>query len=146
MYTRMVIPLDGTRRSGAVVPHAIHAAKNLGCGVMLIRVLPRTAARHNGNEERECATVDDIAPEVADAERYLKSVARRFDKTGIMTWTEVRGGDPAVEILKAAVNFDADVIAMATRSRRGLQRLVFGSVADQVLKDSEIPVLLITAG
>jgi nucleotide-binding universal stress UspA family protein len=58
---------------------------------------------------------------------------------------EVRFGNPGEEILKAASEYGSDIIAMATRSRRGVARLVFGSVADQVLRESHIPLLLITA-
>jgi nucleotide-binding universal stress UspA family protein len=54
----------------------------------------------------------------------------------------VRIGDPVTEILSAADGFGCDVITMATRARRNLGRLVFGSVADAVVKQSQVPVLL----
>ena len=145
MYTRMLVPLDGTRRSAAVIPHAIHAAKNLACGVMLVRVLPRTAADGRDTKVAQTTGFNELAPRVAEAERYLQSVSKRFEKTSIMTLTQIRCGDPAAEIRMAAVNFEADIIAMATRSRRGLEKLVFGSVAEEVLRGSEVPILLITA-
>jgi nucleotide-binding universal stress UspA family protein len=46
------------------------------------------------------------------------------------------------EILNASDDFACDIMAMATRSRRNLGRLVFGSVADAVVRDSRVPVLL----
>lgn len=145
MITWMLVTLDGTRRSAAVVPHAIDLAKSMGCGVTLVRVLPRGDDRTPEMEDRETTKHEEVAPQVQEAESYLESVEGRFTKAGIMTWTDVRSGDPAAEILKAALNCKADLVTMATRSRSGLNKLVFGSVADQVLKDCEIPVLLITA-
>ena len=56
--------------------------------------------------------------------------------------TEVRRGEAAEEILKAAREAKADVIAMTTHGRTGLGRLLFGSVAETVLRESELPVLL----
>ena len=132
MYRRMLVPLDGTRRSAAVVAHAIHAAKIMRCDVALVRFVSakdRTQAKQ----------------ETAEAEEYLDFVSRRFSRAGINVWTEVRVGDAAIEILKAARTLDIEIIAMATRGRRGLKRLMFGSVADHVLTESEIPLLLITA-
>ena len=72
-------------------------------------------------------------------------MAERFEDHGLKPEMEVRFGNPPAEILKAASEYGTDIIAMATRSRRGVARLMFGSVADQVLKESHVPVLLITA-
>jgi len=97
-------------------------------------------------QDAAAAEEGGVPPELAKVEQYLKAVEARFTKAGIMTWTDVRYGDPAKEILKAALNCKADIVAMATRSRAGLSRLVFGSVAEQVLRTCDIPVLLITSG
>ncbi len=145
MYTRMLVPLDGTRRSAMVVPHAIHAAKNLGCAVKLVHVIASGKSKTQGKGDGRATKLNEVVAQAAEVEEYLQSVSKRFDKTGIMTWTEVRSGDPVAEIKKAAREFEADLIAMATRCRPHLEKLVFGSVADQLLKQSEIPVLLVTA-
>jgi len=83
-----------------------------------------------------------VEGQVYQADEYLKTIAPRFGDHGISTSVEVRIGDPVKEILNASDEFGCDIITMATRSRRNLGRLVFGSVADAVLRDSRVPVLL----
>lgn len=53
----------------------------------------------------------------------------------------IQVGDPATEILRRAGSGDFDLIAIATSGRRGLKRLLVGSVAQRVLRESPIPVL-----
>jgi hypothetical protein len=56
--------------------------------------------------------------------------------------TDVRRGEPVAEILQGAREAEADLIAMTTHGRSGLRRLLFGSVAEAVLRQAEIPVFL----
>jgi len=78
-----------------------------------------------------------------DAAEYLDKVAHRPDLAGIPVQTEVVRGTPAMEIVRKAKAGDADLIAMSTHGRSGLGRLMFGSVADQVLREAGMPILLI---
>jgi nucleotide-binding universal stress UspA family protein len=71
---------------------------------------------------------------------YLSSVESRLEK--IPVERVVRFGDPTEEILLEAGAFDADLIAMTTAGRSGLTRTLFGSVAEQVFRRAERPVLL----
>lgn len=149
MYKRMLVPIDGSMRSEVVVPHAAATAKALGCSVRLLTVVDLT--KRNGNAKAADATSDEAASiawiesQIEQAESYLRPVAERFADHGLKAEMEVRFGTPGEEIIKAATEYGTDIIAMATRSRRGLARLVFGSVADIVLRESHVPVLLITA-
>jgi nucleotide-binding universal stress UspA family protein len=59
-----------------------------------------------------------------------------------VTW-ETRVGRPDTEILAAARSAGADLIAMSTHGRSGVRRLLFGSVAEQVLRQADVPVFLI---
>jgi nucleotide-binding universal stress UspA family protein len=77
-----------------------------------------------------------------DAEEYLTPLAVDLRRRGVRVKTEVRRGEAAEEILKSAREAKADVIAMTTHGRTGLGRMLFGSVAETVLRESELPVLL----
>lgn len=57
----------------------------------------------------------------------------------------VKQGAPAKQIVGTAREVEADAIVMATHSRRGLNRLMFGSVAEAVLHESHLPILLVRA-
>ncbi len=151
MYKKMLVPIDGSLRSEVVVRHAAETAKALGCSVRLLTVVDLTKknGQKNGsnvnNASNEAASLAWVETEIEQAEGYLRPVAERLNEQGLNPEMEVRFGNPGEEILKAASEYGSDIIAMATRSRRGVARLVFGSVADQVLRESHIPLLLITA-
>ena len=57
--------------------------------------------------------------------------------------TDARHGDPGTELVAAAQATEADLIDMTTHGRSGFSRLLFGSVAEAVLRQADIPVLMI---
>jgi len=141
MYKKMLVPIDGSLRSEVVVRHAAETAKALGCSVRLLTVVDLT--KDNGKK-----TTNNVgnAPKASDEAASLAWVESEIEQAeGLSPEMEVRFGNPGEEILKAASEYGSDIIAMATHSRRGFARLVFGSVADQVLRESHVPLLLITA-
>jgi len=87
--------------------------------------------------------VDDPVARTRDAEEYLAPIAAELRGRGIDATWEVGRGTAATAILDAGKAFGADVIAMGTHGRSGLGRLLFGSVAEQVLRHGSVPVLLI---
>jgi len=147
MYKKMLVPVDGSLRSEVVVRHAAETAKAFGCNIRLITVVDLDKGNDKApvDMKEEAASLEWIEAQIEEAENHLRPVAARFEQHGLTAEMEVRFGSPSEEILKAATEYGTDIIAMATRSRRGVARLMFGSVADQVLRESHIPVLLITA-
>ncbi len=146
MYKKMLVPVDGSLRSEVVVSHAAETAKAFGCTIRLLTVVDLD--KRNGKVTQDASDEASLAwveSQIEEAENHLRPVAERFEDHGLKPEMEVRFGNPSAEILKAAAEYGTDIIAMATRSRRGVARLMFGSVADQVLKESHVPVLLITA-
>jgi nucleotide-binding universal stress UspA family protein len=86
--------------------------------------------------------VDDPVARQRDAEEYLAPVAAELRGRGVDVRCEVHHGMAASSILAAAKTVGADVIAMSTHGRSGLGRLLFGSVAEQVLRHADVPVFL----
>ncbi|HXG01991.1 MAG TPA: universal stress protein, partial [Candidatus Binatia bacterium] len=78
----------------------------------------------------------------AEAERYLDSLAAELRDRGVRVRTVVRRGDPVTEIASAARELEVDLVAMTTHGRSGLGRLLFGSVAEAVLRSTDLPVLM----
>jgi len=148
MYKHLLVTLDGTARSEAVVPHALDIAKSMGAQLTLLRVVDAVAAEWSergavGKSQAE-STIRSLFADQAQA--YLDRVATQIDKSGVRVSAIVRQGPPARLIINAAREIDADAIAMATHSRRGINRLMFGSVAEQVLHETSLPVILVRAG
>ncbi len=141
MFKRLLVPLDGTRRSASIVPLAVQIALGFGCTVRVLDVVD-TRSGERGAIVPGGSVGKLVEGEVYQAEEYLRTIAPRFEEHNIATSVQVRVGDPVREILNEADEFGCDIIAMATRSRRNLGRLVFGSVADAVVREARIPVLL----
>jgi nucleotide-binding universal stress UspA family protein len=76
-------------------------------------------------------------------ERSLRDAARMLEEAGFQVSVAVRFGDPAAEIANAVKAGRVDLVALATHGRTGLRQLVLGSVAEQLLKILDVPVLLV---
>jgi nucleotide-binding universal stress UspA family protein len=138
MYRRALVPLDGSQVAESIVPFILEIAGPLDMQVALVRVLvPVPPIAVEG-----AVVIDDVEKLLADAEAYLAGVAGDLRAKGVRVTTMVRRGEPADEILSAARDADADLIAMTTHGRSGLSRLLFGSIAAAVLARAEIPVFL----
>ena len=79
------------------------------------------------------------------AANYLRSVAALPAFDGLKVMRTVRTGEAPQEIIASAKEINADVIAMTTHGRTGLKRLLFGSVAEAVLRIADIPVFMLRA-
>lgn len=141
MYKRAIVALDGSQVAEAIMPFILEIAGPLDLEVTLVRVtvpVPPTVV-----EGAAYVLFEDPDTAQVDAEEYLAPLAVELQHRGVRVKTEVRRGQAADEIVQAAREANADVIAMTTHGRSGLGRLLFGSVAEAVLRTSELPVLLI---
>ena len=80
-----------------------------------------------------------------EARRLVTQAIERAHDSGVTASGQVRCGVPAFEVLGYAARFGADLIVMGTHGRRGLKRFLLGSVAEVVLRESKIPVLIVRA-
>ena len=85
---------------------------------------------------------EELAARTAEARDYLTTIAAKLSERGVRVKVRVRAGMAVEEILSATQESSADLIAMTTHGRSGLRRLLFGSVAEAVLRLAETPVLL----
>ena len=140
MHKRVVVPLDGSREAETVLPFVLEIAGPLGLDVVLVRVmLPIVPQAVEGTTY---FSVDDVAGRLAEARAYLAPLAADLRGRGLRVMTEARHGDPVTEILATARETGTDMIAMTTHGRGGVRRLIFGSVAEAVLRQAEVPVLV----
>ena len=130
----ILVPLDGTRASEAVLPTARALAHGRRNRVRLLRVMPPVDATYD--DDRVVVYLDQEAATVEAAARdYLHDVEKRLD--GFPTESVVRFGDPAAEILSEAENADVALIAMAARRRSWARR----SVTARVAREAWVPVV-----
>jgi nucleotide-binding universal stress UspA family protein len=141
MYKRALVPLDGSRVAERILPFILQIAGPLDLEVVLLRVVQPMAPQ--AIEETAHFTADDVAGRLSEAREYLDSMAAGLWQRGVRVTTDARYGQPVTEIAAAARETEADLIAMTTHARSGFSRLLFGSVAEAVLRQAEIPVLMI---
>jgi nucleotide-binding universal stress UspA family protein len=144
VYRRALVPVDGSPLAEAILPLLIDIAAPLEMAVVLLRVVePRPPMAVEGTRH---VIVDDLGQLRREADAYLAPLASRLASRGVAVSCEVRVGRPAERILDAARETGADLIAMSTHGRSGLGRLLFGSVAEQVLREADVPVFLMRQG
>lgn len=146
MFKKILIPLDGSTLSESILPHVSQLAKSIGAQVVLLRVvstpIPETSYAGLYAMPVPAAPTAPERDPYAEAEGYLQRVA--FDYFPDQTVTlQVAGGPTGENILDLATDQDIDLIAMTTHGRSGLSRMVLGSVADEVVRRSHLPVLLL---
>lgn len=137
MYKRILVPLENSRTDEAIVTHVCALAKHCAGSIVLIHVADGFAARNiNSLELRE-------SEEIKKDRAYLDGVAAKISAAGYPVEAVLASGDPAKEITAAAEREKCDLIAMATHGHRGVQDLIYGSVANEVRHMSMVPVLLV---
>lgn len=140
MYKRVAVPLDGSPVAEAIIPFILEIAGPLDLEVVLLRVVPPLVPQ--AVESSRHVVFEDVERRRVDAEEYLAPLAVELRDKAVRVRIEVRRGEPAIEIVAGAREAGADLIAMTTHGRSGLGRLLFGSVAESVLRHGEFPVFL----
>lgn len=140
MYKRVLVTLDGSPLAEAILPFITEIAGPLDMEVVLLRVVhPIPPQVVEGTRH---VVLEDVEARLAEAREYLQSLAAQLAGRGVRVRTEVRHGDTITEIIGCAKTVGADLIAMTTHGRGGLGRVLFGSIAEAVLRQAEIPVFL----
>ena len=142
MYKKILVTLDGSELAERALAHAVALAKEFHSEIILLRV-PVVEAQAAVAYGMGVPYEPDLKRTQSEAESYLYSWQMRLLGNGVAVHPEVVSGVPADVILDVAEVDKADLIIMSTHGRSGLNRLVYGSVAESVLRGSRIPVLLI---
>ena len=153
MYRKVLVPLDGSKLAECVVEHVKSIAT--GCQVptvVLLRVVEPIsppsyfALRHEMDEDTTYRDAKETAE--AQAKNYLSEMTERLKAglkaEGTAVENHIAYGLPADEILNYAEQKQVDLIVMSTHGRSGISRWFSGSVSEKVVRQSLIPVLIVT--
>jgi nucleotide-binding universal stress UspA family protein len=143
MYTRMLIPLDGSKVAEQVLPYARCLAKKLGVPVEFLQVVDPESHTLLANPAQGRYVDTILADRVESGKNYLEGIARSFQGAHVNCLVE-KGKAEEVVIEKAAMDKNT-LIVMATHGRSGIQRWLLGSVADNILHAATNHVLLVRA-
>ena len=143
MYSKILVPLDGSNTSERVLPFARLLAATLNIPIELLEVVDISAATAHIAADK-ARYLDALIAEGEWASReHLTEVAARFP--GIKVNRTVDRGKAADVIIERAAADKGTLIAMATHGRSGINRWMLGSVAEKVLRGSSNPLFLVRA-
>lgn len=142
MFQRILVPLDGSRRAERAIPVAARIARAFGGSLLFVRViLPPVDWSSRSFALQPTAS----EAELAEGARYLSNVVLTYpdNLTGIKIVTEVISGVPSPSIFSQAHTEQTDLIVMCSHGETGLKRWLLGSVAQQAVRRSPVPVLVL---
>lgn len=143
MYTRILVPLDGSATAEAVLPYAEAFAAGFKTSVELMSVVDIGAMTTHLEADKVHRLDTVIATEEKNSASYLENVAKIFSR--FPTECRIVRGHPAEAILETTSNDRDTLIAMATHGRSGAKRWLLGSVAEKVLRGTTNPLFLVRA-
>jgi len=144
MYGRILVPVDGSETSMGGLNEAIKIAESQAGAICLVHIVNEFIFDYSYSPAAYAGNVIDALRERGKS--ILADTAALVRKHGLEPVTvllESIGGPAADLIVAQAAEFHADLIVMGTHGRRGFRRLTLGSDAEQVVRMSPVPVLLI---
>jgi nucleotide-binding universal stress UspA family protein len=144
MYKRILCPIDGSLTSNRGMQEAISLAKDQGAELRFVHVIDTYVPIIDGVGSLIPVDMSDILQK--NAEEVMKKAMDAAKNAGVAAdakITEVLGGRPSKEIVKHAKDWPADLIVMGTHGLRGFNRMVMGSDAENVVRTSSVPVMLV---
>lgn len=141
---RILCATDFSPASTRVYQYAIDLAARLQAEVKLIHAYQIPAyTLPDGVVEVPIEVENGIRDRLT---KQLEEFARSIDTRGVRVESKLFDGVPYVEITRAAKEMSTDLVIIGTHGRTGLAHLLLGSVAERVVRTSEVPVLTIRAG
>lgn len=145
MFTRILVPLDGSPRAEQALPLAARLARSAGGTVILTSVVSPMPV-FGAPLEIPRGMQSYIEDELAGAKDYLTRVSQAC-LAGVKTEMVTSIGKPvATELIELAPAQHADMIVMCSHGRTGIARWALGSVAQRIIRSAPVPVLVLKAG
>ena len=142
-YQHILVPVDGSEISYTAIQEAATLAQAFQAKVTAVQVLtldPYIAAEYITAQQ----TNELIERARQSIEQDLKQAQTKFAEFGIEADTQLLEGQSiSAEIVKASEKIQADLIVIASHGRTGIKKFFLGSVAQSILADASVPVLIV---
>jgi len=155
MYTKILVPMDGSELAECVIPHVQTVIK--GCSVPQIEFVRVVEPMHMPvgtlTDGGSIYTAEQAAEDKKridqfnrdDAKKYLERITAENKFDNAVVKTVVLEGHPGEQIAEYATKNGFDLIILSTHGRSGIKRWIWGSTADKILRSSCVPVFMIRA-
>ena len=143
MYKTILVPLDGSKRAEAILPHVEELAQRYDAKVVFVRVIEPIPYVSGPEGTPVTLREQELEQRRREAEDYLAGRRGEFREKGIEARAVVFQGPVVEAITDAAEREDADLIAIGSHGRSGLSQCFYGSVAAGVLHRVDRPLLVV---
>ncbi|HSO20169.1 MAG TPA: universal stress protein [Desulfosarcina sp.] len=144
MYQTILVPLDGSPRAEAILPHVEQLALRYGARVLLLHV---DAEPPLLLERDEVVDLQGYMAQCRQRQRgiddYLQRIIADWQNKGIAAERRLGRGPVVATIIETAARAQADLVAMASHGRSGWDRTFYGSVSAGVLQQIDRPLLIV---
>ncbi len=148
MFTRILVPLDGSGCAAHALPVAARLARAAGGSVVLVRVVSTATEFWPYQNFTPPSTLvrTIIDADLAEAERYLSELTKAPDLDGLPTETVLLRGPTVPTLLSVARSYHGDVIVLCSHGSTGRKRWGISGVAEHVARHAPVPVLILREG
>lgn len=143
VYRKILVPLDGSGWAERAIQHAVQIARHHEAELVLLHVYQPPMREYA--DQMILAGVSELANQIRDrAEQYLIALRNQLRQEGVnANYVVIEGISPAGAIADFVKSEEVSLVVMCTHGRSGLARFLFGSVAQKVLQEVRVPVMLI---
>lgn len=138
-YTKILIAVDGSEYSVIAAKRGFELAHQLGAKTYMVFVVDKTKAM--GNPDAGIMPQQALIVLKKEAEQTLDELARMYNGNELEKF--MPEGNPREDIIRMAETLEVDLIVMGTHGHTGLRRILIGSVAENVVRHSGIPVMVV---
>ena len=151
MYEKILLPVDDLNSAGLAFSNAKSIAGSTGAEVVLLHIVSKEPVIMT-DDQMGGATATAMAMEISEEEEAAhvldetakyETVANDLSGSGVKFSSQIVVGNAHDEIVRAVTDRDIDLVIISTHGRRGMARTLLGSVADEVMKDVEVPVMVV---
>ena len=143
MFKRILVCLDGSDLAEQILPYAIETAKKFDSKITLLEITsPPTTIIEPMLGYYNATSLEKFQRDESQAVTYLEKLVKRLQKQGLEVDYATSFGSPGEAIVHYAAKHQVSLIALCTHGHSGLGRMVFGSVAEHVIRHSTLPILV----
>jgi len=149
MFNKILVCLDGSSFAERIIPYVLEEALAFKSKVILLQVLSIPGIvtpgipGSPGVPMHSSSMLEQLQKDRDEAKDYLKRVAQPLREQGLHVKCVTLEGPPGSTITNCANENNIDLIAIASHGHSGLRHVLFGSVAEFVVRESGVPILMI---
>jgi len=144
MYKKILVPLDGSSKSELSLPVAQQLAEPMGSELCLLVAVDLGKVLFVDRHSKLPTDFEKLGnQQLKEAQKYLHEVQERLAGSNLKVSIHVEQADPRDAIVTYAGEAEVDLIVMASAGKSNWMRWISGSIADQVLRSSPCPVLVV---